>query len=84
MVSFQPTSRNSAYNPSARLCHMLGLEKIDQEGGFSGKRLLNPAKDWIELEERRRALWASFYGDRWASSATGWPMMFDDKTVRSL
>ncbi|KAM3082049.1 hypothetical protein ACMFMG_004504 [Clarireedia jacksonii] len=67
----------------ARLCHMLGLGKIDQEGGFTGKRLLNPAKDWIELEERRRAFWASFYADRWASSATGWQMMFDDKTIET-
>ncbi|KAI9641400.1 hypothetical protein NHQ30_010202 [Ciborinia camelliae] len=65
----------------ARLCHMLSLQRLDAEGGSSGKRLLPPPKDWIELEERRRTFWAAYYGDRWSSCATGWPMMFEEKRI---
>lgn len=63
-----------------RLCHMLGLYRLDGEG-LDVKTILPPAKDWIELEERRRTFWASFYGDRWASSGTGWPMIIDENEV---
>lgn len=59
---------------------MLGLHRLDGEGQ-DVKRILPPSKDWIELEERRRTFWAAFYGDRWASSGTGWPMIIDEKTV---
>ncbi|KAG4025268.1 hypothetical protein MFRU_062g00210 [Monilinia fructicola] len=67
----------------ARLCHMLSLQRLDAEGGFSGKKLLPPPKDWIELEERRRTFWAAYYGDRWSSCATGWPMMFDEQKIKT-
>jgi hypothetical protein len=59
---------------------MLGLQHLDGDGQ-GVKRILSPAKDWIELEERRRTFWASFYGDRWSSSGTGWPMIIDEKDV---
>ncbi|KAK6595740.1 binuclear zinc transcription factor [Botrytis cinerea] len=65
----------------ARLCHMLSLQRLDAEGPFGGKKLLPTSKDWIELEERRRTFWASYYGDRWSSCATGWPMMFDEDKI---
>jgi hypothetical protein len=51
--------------------------------GTSQKRILPMAKDWIELEERRRAFWSAFYVDRWASSGTGWPMIIDEADVSS-
>jgi hypothetical protein len=63
-----------------RLCHMLGLHRLDGTGKDI-KQILPPAKDSIELEERRRTFWAAFYGDRWASSGTGWPMVIDEKSV---
>lgn len=63
-----------------RLCHMLGLHRLDGDGP-EVKRILPPPKDWTELEERRRTFWASFYCDRWASSGTGWPMVIDEKSV---
>ncbi|TGO07359.1 hypothetical protein BTUL_0288g00080 [Botrytis tulipae] len=65
----------------SRLCHMLSLQRLDAEGPFGGKKLLPPSKDWIELEERRRTFWAAYYGDRWSSCATGWPMMFDEDKI---
>ncbi|CAD6444977.1 262de15b-b350-4c43-8cdc-7ee8756edd8a [Sclerotinia trifoliorum] len=67
----------------ARLCFMLSLQRIDAEAGFVGKKTLPPAKDWIELEERRRSFWAAYFGDRWASCATGWPVMFDEQKIQT-
>jgi hypothetical protein len=66
-----------------RLAQMLGLHRIDGEEAFV-KNILPPAKDWIELEERRRTFWAVFYGDRWASSGTGWPMVINEADVSDL
>jgi len=63
-----------------RLAHMLGLHRLDAEGSEI-KRILPIAKDWIELEERRRGFWIAFYVDRWASSGTGWPMIIDEEEV---
>lgn len=68
---------------TTRLCQMLGFHSLDGDG-HEVKRILRPAKDWIELEERRRAFWAAYYGDRWASSGTGWPMLIDEKIVRRV
>ena len=62
---------------------MLGLHRLDGEDS-TGKNILAVAKDWIELEERRRTFWATFYGDRWASSGTGWPMVIDDDDVSEM
>jgi len=63
-----------------RLAHMLGLDRLDfASPGI--KTILPPAKDTIELEERRRTFWAAFYADRWSSSGTGWPMIIDEKEV---
>jgi hypothetical protein len=61
-----------------RLSHMLGLHRLDADSEQM-KQILPPPKDWIELEERRRTFWAAFYGDRWASSGTGWPMIINEK-----
>ena len=66
---------------SVRLVQMLGLYSLDVEGGES-KKILLPAQDWIELEERRRTFWTAFYGDRWASVLTGWPMIINENEVR--
>ncbi len=64
----------------ARLVQMLGFHRIDSED-VNAKEILPPVRDWIEMEERRRCFWASFYGDRWASSGTGWPMIIDEREV---
>lgn len=59
---------------------MLGLYRLDVDKA-GVKTILPPAQDWIELEERRRTFWAAFYGDRWASSGTGWPMIIQENEV---
>jgi hypothetical protein len=65
---------------ATRLVHMLGLHRLDGDGSDI-KAILQPPTDFIELEERRRTFWGAFYGDRWASSSTGWPMTIDEKEV---
>ena len=72
--SWMSTGRNT------RLCQMLGLHRLDYDGPVV-KRLLPPPRDWIELEERRRAFWGAYYCDRWASSGTGWPMLINEHEV---
>lgn len=68
---------------TTRLCQMLGLHRLDGDEQ-NVKQILPKAKDWIELEERRRTFWAAFYGDRWASSGTGWPMVIVENEVRAV
>lgn len=65
-----------------RLVHMMGLYRLDGVG-LEVKQIIPPARDWIELEERRRTFWAAFYGDRWSSAGTGWPMMIEESEVCS-
>jgi len=67
---------------AVRLAQMLGLYRLDAEGS-EVKQILPPPRDWIELEERRRTFWAAFYGDRWASSGTGWPMLINESEIRT-
>jgi hypothetical protein len=55
-----------------RITQMLGLHRLDRDD--SDTVFLPPARDWIELEERRRTFWAAFYSDRWTSSVTGLPL----------
>ncbi len=62
---------------AVRLAQMLGFYRLDMEGS-EVKQILPPPRDLIELEERRRTFWAAFYGDRWASSGTGWPMLINE------
>lgn len=63
-----------------RLVQMLGLYRLDiARGEF--KQILPPARDWIELEERRRTFWGAYYGDRWASSGMSSNI---DSTIRNL
>jgi hypothetical protein len=66
----------------SRLAQMMGLQRLDLKV-HEMKQVLPTAKDWIELEERRRTFWAAFYCDRWASSGTGWPMTIHEDEVRS-
>ena len=65
---------------AVRLVQMLGLYRVDAEV-VEVKEILPPPQDWIQVEERRRTFWAAFYGDRWASSMTGWPMLIVENEV---
>jgi hypothetical protein len=64
-----------------RLVQMLGLHRLDTQGGGPSRQVLPPPKDFIELEERRRTFWVAFHGDRWSSSGTGWSMIIQEKDV---
>ncbi|KAH9204005.1 fungal-specific transcription factor domain-containing protein, partial [Leptodontidium sp. 2 PMI_412] len=63
-----------------RLVQIMGLHHIDR-AGLNTTMIPAPAKDFIELEERRRTFWAAFIGDRWASICTGWPMTMDESEI---
>ena len=68
---------------AARLALMMGLNRVDG-AGLDVKKALPPARDWIELEERRRTFWMAYCVDRYASIGTGWPMAIDERDVRLL
>lgn len=65
-----------------RLAQMMGLHRLDGVG-MDVKQCLPPPRDWTEREERRRAFWMAFCIDRYASIGTGWPVLIDEKDVRS-
>ncbi|KAL1895648.1 hypothetical protein Sste5346_005118 [Sporothrix stenoceras] len=43
---------------------------------------LPPARDWVELEERRRVFWNVFLMDRFCSIATGWNLSLTSADVK--
>ncbi|CAD6505332.1 BgTH12-00823 [Blumeria graminis f. sp. triticale] len=63
-----------------RMVQMLGLWRLDHDES-DAKQTLQPPKDWVELEERRRTFWAAFYSDRFASSGSGWPMIIQEHEI---
>lgn len=66
-----------------RLVQMMNLHHLDG-GGEDVKHILAPARDWTELEERRRTFWAAFCCDRYSCAGTGWPMTIDERDVTPL
>lgn len=62
-----------------RLCHMMGLDRVDGEQ-IGAPPTLGAPLTWAELEERRRVFWGAFCFDAHASISTGWPSLinFDD------
>jgi hypothetical protein len=66
-----------------RLVQMLGLYRLDIGSG-EFKQILPPARDWIELEERRRTFWAAYYGDRWASSGKSSHSRVSNRSTQDL
>lgn len=65
---------------AVRLVQMMGLHRLDGSG-LDVKQCLQPPKDWIEREERRRTFWMAFCVDRYASIGTGWPMTIEEKDI---
>jgi hypothetical protein len=64
---------------AVRLCQYLGLHLVDSTSPV--KRNGPVAKDWVELEEQRRAFWMSFCIDRYVAFGQGCPMIIDEKDV---
>ncbi|KAB8232268.1 putative C6 transcription factor Prf [Aspergillus alliaceus] len=67
---------------AARLALMLGLNRLDGPG-LEVKQSLPPARDWTEKEERRRVFWMAFCVDRFASVGTGWPVLIDERDLKT-
>ncbi|ODH29855.1 hypothetical protein ACO22_03679 [Paracoccidioides brasiliensis] len=65
---------------ATRLALMMGLHRQDGSGSEI-KQCIPPARDWTELEERRRTFWVAFCQDRYASVGTGWPMIVDERDI---
>jgi hypothetical protein len=64
----------------AKLVMMMGLHRLDDDIDPNDRpmaTMLSPPRDWIELEERRRALWGAFCIDSHASISTGYPNLLD-------
>lgn len=69
----------------------LSVEPADDERAHSAETFQNqikraaflpPARDWSELEERRRVFWNVFLMDRFCSIATGWNLSLTSADVK--
>lgn len=69
----------------------LSVEPADEEHHHSADTFQNqikraaflpPARDWSELEERRRVFWNVFLMDRFCSIATGWNLSLTSADVK--
>lgn len=67
---------------AVRLAQMIGLYRLDG-AILAVKQCLPPARDWTEQEERRRTFWMAFAYDRYSSIGTGWPMVIDERDIKT-
>jgi hypothetical protein len=51
--------------------------------GLDVKQSLPNPTDVSEKEERRRTFWMAFCMDRYAGVGTGWPLIVDERDVRT-
>ena len=63
-----------------RLCHMMGLDRLDGDH-VNMPPALGPPLTWAELEERRRIFWGVFAADSHCCISTGWPTLIDSDDV---
>ncbi|KAF8854633.1 hypothetical protein BDZ45DRAFT_656400 [Acephala macrosclerotiorum] len=66
---------------AVRIAQMLGLHRLDGQGGLEVKRTLRGVESHEEKEERRRAFWMAFCMDRFAAVGTGWPLIVDERDI---
>lgn len=62
-----------------RLVEMMGFHRLDDPSKDENPiaPTVDPPKDWIDLEERRRVFWGAFCMDSHVSISTGWPTLVD-------
>ena len=65
---------------AARLAIFLNLYSLDSAKPPVKVSIPGP-RDFIDLEERRRTLWATYQVDRLASVGTGWPFSLQDADI---
>ncbi|KAM0407972.1 hypothetical protein ACHAPZ_001453 [Fusarium culmorum] len=63
-----------------RLCHMMGLNRLDGDN-VGMPPSLGPPITWAELEERRRIFWGVFAADSHCCISTGWPTLIDSDDI---
>ncbi|KAF4992996.1 hypothetical protein FGRMN_6800 [Fusarium graminum] len=63
-----------------RLCHMIGLDRLDGDP-LGMPPALGPPLTWAELEERRRIFWGVFAADSHCCISTGWPSLIDSDDI---
>lgn len=61
-----------------RLVQLMQLHRLDDP---RVKIKIQPPRDNADVEERRRVFWLAYCLDKYASMATGWPMMFEERDV---
>jgi hypothetical protein len=62
-----------------RLVQLMQLHRLDDP---RIKIKIQPPQDSSDVEERRRVFWLAYCLDKYASMATGWPMMLEERDVR--
>lgn len=62
-----------SYRRAISLSHMLELQNLDSPSDVAEQSyvILEPARDQIEVEERRRTFWYLYFCDKWAASSPG-------------
>jgi len=62
-----------------RLVEMMGFHRLDDPSKDKNPiaPTVDPPKDWVDLEERRRVFWGAFCMDAHVSISTGWPTLVD-------
>ncbi|KAF4462885.1 Zn(II)2Cys6 transcriptional activator [Fusarium albosuccineum] len=63
-----------------RLCHMIGLDRLDGDP-LGMPPSLGPPLTWAELEERRRVFWGAFSIDAHCSISTGWSSLINTDDI---
>jgi len=81
-MHFTKASMSSAR--CVRLVEMMGFHRLDDPCKEDNPiaPTIDPPKDLVELEERRRVFWGAFCMDAHASISTGWPTLVDLSQVR--
>ncbi|KAJ3519923.1 hypothetical protein NM208_g13931 [Fusarium decemcellulare] len=63
-----------------RLCHMIGLDRLDGDP-LGMPPSLGPPLTWAELEERRRVFWGAFSIDAHCCISTGWSSLINTDDI---
>ncbi|KAA8650212.1 fungal specific transcription factor domain-containing protein [Aspergillus tanneri] len=66
---------------AVRVAQMLQLHRLDSSGVNLVATLIQPPRDWTDVEERRRVFWLTFCLDRFVSMSTGWPMILGESEI---
>lgn len=69
---------------AVRLCHMMGLDRVDSTDPHLDNPIADLQLSWGETEERRRIFWGVFAMDSQSSISTGWASVIDANDVSRI